>query len=260
MVQLTIITLSEYGEWTHCLGEDREHVLQILQSSVYATAQNLFSEKKGLVFQARSDEMYAITNTLTIKDHMQIHKELTSKFPVSITMTVAFDESPFKANEIAFRSSKFCQVPEYGFIYGTTQSENEAVHLIHIDVEGLTEISKKLSYFEVYSMIQKVQQKITEFFQQRNSLAFYMGGDNFIVISDGDIERHANEFVEYSKNVLGLSMNCGIGIGDTGRKAVMYATASLDMIRAKRNQKNDYLHVYNIQNDLVTLKTSNLKS
>lgn len=248
MVQLTIITLSEYGKWTHSLGVDREYALQMLQASIYGISQRLFSNKDGLVFQARADQMFAITNTISIKDHVEIHEEITSKFPVLIDMTIAHDTSPLKANEIAFNSSTLCPFSEYGYVRGMTGFENESVYLIHIDIEGLTEISTKQSYFDVHSLIQRIHHKITEFFQQRNSLAFYMGGDNFIIVSDELVQQHANEFVDYAKSVLGVSVNCGIGIGNTARKAVMFATASLDDIREQRKQNDNYSHVFCLQN------------
>ncbi|MBI5378339.1 MAG: GTP cyclohydrolase IIa [Thaumarchaeota archaeon] len=255
LVQLTILTLSEYGKWTHSLGVDREYALQMLQASIYGISQRLFSNKDGLVFQARSDQMFAITNTISIKDHVEIYEEITSKFPIFVDMTIAYDVSPLKANEIAFSSSALCPLSKHGRIRGMIGFENEYVYLIHIDIEGLTEISTKQSYFDVYSLIQRINHKITEFFQQRNSLAFYMGGDNFIIVSDELAQQHANEFVDYAKSVLGVSVNCGIGIGHTARKAITFATASLDDIREQRKKKDNYSHVFCLQNS--KLKTIN---
>ncbi|MBI5147090.1 MAG: GTP cyclohydrolase IIa [Thaumarchaeota archaeon] len=255
MVQLTILTLSEYGKWTHTLGVDREYALQMLQASIYGLSQRLFSGKGGLVFQARSDQMFAITNMISIKEHVEIHEEIISKFPIFMDMTIAYDKSPLKANEIAFNSSTLYPLSEYGHIRGITGFDNDSVYLIHIDIEGVTEISAKQSCFDVHSLIQRIHHKITEFFQQRNSLAFYMGGDNFIIVSDELAQQHANEFVDYAKSVLGISVNCGIGIGNTARKAVMLATASLDEIREQRKQKDNYSHVFCLQHS--KLKTVN---
>lgn len=253
LVQLTILSIKKYGPWTHTLGVDREHILQMYQSALFGTSQSLFSKRNGLVFQARSDQLYAISNKMSIQDHIQIHKSLTSKFSFPLEMSIGFDKSPFRANEIAFDSSRHCAICNHKDISGMVQRDNELVYLIHIDVKGLTRIEGKMSYFESYAMIQTIHQKLVEFFQQRNSLGFYMGGDNFMIISDELAKQHATEFVSYANDVLGISVNCGIGIESTGRKAAMNATASLDMIRAHRNTKEKYEHVFSIQDNCTIL-------
>lgn len=188
-----------------------------------------------------------ITNGLTIKDHNSIHDKLTCKFPFEIEMIIAYDKSPVKANELAFNTSEFCSIRDNENIRGITGPKMDPVYLIHADIENLNEIEKRCSYFDNYAMIQKAHQKIIEFFQQRNSLAFYMGGDNFVIITDEFVKQHALEFISYGKNVLGLSMNCGIGMANTARKSMMYATASLDMISSKRRSEYDYRHAFCIQ-------------
>ena len=70
MIQLTIIKITGYGPWTLTLGSDREHKLQMLQSSIYNEIQNLFSEKNCLVFSNRFDELFAVTNGLSLDDHL----------------------------------------------------------------------------------------------------------------------------------------------------------------------------------------------
>ena len=76
MIQLTIIKIKEYGPWTLTLGSDREHELQMLQASIYKQIQQLFSERKCLVFLNRSDEFFVVTNGLTLEDHLEIQKKL----------------------------------------------------------------------------------------------------------------------------------------------------------------------------------------
>ncbi|MBM3911197.1 MAG: GTP cyclohydrolase IIa, partial [Thaumarchaeota archaeon] len=74
MVQLTILKIAKYGPWTLSLGSDREHQLQMLQALLYKDVQKLFSEKNSLVFLNRADEFFAITNGLTLDDHVEIQK------------------------------------------------------------------------------------------------------------------------------------------------------------------------------------------
>ena len=62
--------ITGYGPWTLTLGSDREHELQMLQASLYQQVQNLISKKNGLVFSNRSDEFFAVTNCITLEDHI----------------------------------------------------------------------------------------------------------------------------------------------------------------------------------------------
>ena len=90
--------ITGYGPWTLTLGSDREHELQILQASLYQKVQELFSKKSGLVFPNRSDEFFAITNKISLDDHIEIQKELESNFDIKLSMSIGYGVSPFDAN------------------------------------------------------------------------------------------------------------------------------------------------------------------
>ena len=94
MLQLTIMKITGYGPWTLTLGSDREHELQILQASLYQKVQELFSKKNGLVFPNRSDEFFAVTNQISLDDHIEIQKELESKFEIKLSMSIGYGISP----------------------------------------------------------------------------------------------------------------------------------------------------------------------
>jgi GTP cyclohydrolase IIa len=82
MIQLTIIRIEGYGPWTLTLGSDREAQLQMLQAKIYHDAQRLFTEKNCLVFFNRFDEYFAITNGLSVQDHVAIQRELARLYVV----------------------------------------------------------------------------------------------------------------------------------------------------------------------------------
>ena len=69
---------------------------------------------------------------------------------------------------------------------------------------------------------------MSEFFLDRKSLAFFMGGDNFMVVANDDAKEMAMEFIDKTKKDLGILLNCGIGIGKTSREAAKLATQSLE--------------------------------
>ena len=84
MVQITLISIDNYGPWTHTLGNDREHKLQMYQASFYETLQNMFSVHGGLVFSNRFDEYFAITDGISYSTHIDIKTKIQQLFPFEI--------------------------------------------------------------------------------------------------------------------------------------------------------------------------------
>jgi GTP cyclohydrolase IIa len=237
MIQLTIIKITGYGPWTLTLGSDREHRLQILQSALYKEIQNLFSEKNCLVFSNRFDELFVITNGLTLNDHVEIQHKLKELFELELSMSIGTGESPFAANLQAYeaRKSKTFLNKElniFGFTNGKTEQN---VQIMHIDVDGSTSISAKKSPYEISSLMFKLYAEMSEFFLKQNYLSFFMGGDNFMIITTGKGKENASKFLDMIEKKYGITMNCGIGTADTAREAAKLATKSLDTIREMRD-------------------------
>jgi len=237
MIQLTIIKITGYGPWTLTLGSDREHKLQMLQSSLYKEMQKLFSEKNCLVFANRFDELFVITNGLSLNDHMEIQKKLKDSFELELSMTIGHGQSPFDANLQADNARKSKIILNEGLnIFGFVNGESEqTVSIIHMDVDGSTLISAKKSPYEISSLIFKLYSEMSEFFLIQNSLTFFMGGDNFMIISSSTAKENVTKFLGLIEKKYGISMNCGIGTAKTARDAANLATKSLDTIRKMRD-------------------------
>jgi len=237
MIQLTIIKITGYGPWTLTLGSDREHKLQMLQSSIYNEIQNLFSEKNCLVFSNRFDELFAVTNGLSLDDHIEIQKKLAKSFDLQLSMTIGYGDSPFEANLNADKARKSKIILEkehniFGYVDGKAE---QLVQIMHMDVDGSTSISAKKSPYEISSLMFKLYSEMSEFFLTKNCLTFFMGGDNFMIITSGDGKDHAVKFLNLMKEKHGIALNCGIGTANTARDAAKLATKSLDTIRELRD-------------------------
>jgi GTP cyclohydrolase IIa len=87
---------------------------------------------------------------------------------------------------------------------------------------------------------------MSDFFLAKKSLAFFMGGDNFMVVTSQDAKKNAQEFLEIAKKEFGVTFNCGIGTGKTAREAVKLATKSLDTIREIRDAKKEKPEIYEL--------------
>ena len=248
MIQITIIKITGYGPWTLTLGSDREHEIQILQASLYIQVQKLFSQKNGLVFSNRSDEFFAITNGITLEDHIEIQEKLEPSFDLKLSMSIGYGDSPFEANLSAYDGKKSeIKLNEehniFGFIDGKLESK---VTIMHFDVDNLTSRRKTISPYEISSLMFKLYASMSEYFLAKKSLSFFMGGDNFMVVANLNYKQSAEEFIEIIKNEFGIDLNCGIGTGKTARSAAKFATRSLDTIREIRDSGKEKPEIYEI--------------
>jgi len=240
--------ITGYGPWTLTLGSDREHEIQMLQASLYIQIQKLFSQKNGLVFLNRADEFIAITNGITLDDHIQIQKKLEASFDLKLSMSIGFGDSPYDANVSAHNGKKsITKLNEEHNIYGFIDGKNESkITIMHLDVDNLTSKSSTMSPYEISSLIFKLYAKMSEFFLSKKALSFFMGGDNFMVVANSNYKESAEEFIDIIKNEFGIELNCGIGTGKTARDAVKLATKSLDTIREIRDAGKDKPEIYEI--------------
>ncbi len=246
MIQITIIKINDYGPWTLTLGSDREHELQMLQASLYKEIQKFFSEKNSLVFLNRSDEFFAITNGLSLDDHIEIQKKLESLFDLKLSMAIGFAENPFDANLKAHEGKKSQiflnkEYNIYGFLNG---KEDEMVTILHLDVEDLTSRLKSMSPYEISTYIFQLYSKMSEFFINKKAMTFFLGGDNFMVVTNENGKKIAREFLDTLKKDQRIILNCGIGTGTSAREAAKLSTKSLDIIREIRDSGKEKPEIY----------------
>lgn len=238
MIQLTIIRIEGYGPWTLTLGYDREAQLQMLQSKIYHDVQRLFSDKDCLVYFNRFDEYFAITNGLPIKEHVAIQSELAGLYKdLKMSMAIGSGKTAFAASMAAYgarQDSRYADEPAR--IFGSSTNDDMSAQVMHIDVDSSTKLSGRLSPYEVTALVMKVYSGLAEEFLKRDALTFFLGGDNFMVISNGVTGAQADEVIKNVTAGLDVKLNCGIGIGRTGRRAAEAATKALDTIRNLRDE------------------------
>lgn len=254
MIQLSILKITGYGPWTLTLGSDREHHLQMLQASLYKEIQDQFSKRHSLVFLNRSDEYFAISNGLTLHDHIEIQKHLQSKFELKLAVSIGVADTPYDANLAAFdakRSSSYLDEPHTIFGHTHHHDKFETIHhhddktkdqmltIMHMDIEDLTSSTKTHSPYEITSSVFSLYAKMSAYFMKKGCLAFFLGGDNFMILShynnNNNSRDTAQQFLNLVKDEDGITLNCGIGHAKTGREAAMLATKSLDTIRKIRD-------------------------
>lgn len=239
MIQLTIIRIEGYGPWTLTLGSDREGQLQMLQARIYHDVQRLFTERNCLVYFNRFDEYFAVTNDLSAESHAEVQHELAALYKdLKMSMAIGVGRTAFEASMNAYRARQEGRfIDEQARIFGSgDRADDLSAQIMHIDVDSSTKLSTRLSPYEVTVLVMKIYSYLTEEFLKHDAISFFLGGDNFMVISNGVTKEQADEVIKKVTSATGIKLNCGIGIGRTGRKAAEAATKALDTIRDLRDE------------------------
>jgi len=246
MIQVTIVKIVGYGPWTLTRGSDREHELQMHQASLYGAVQEIFSKRGGLAFPNRFDEIFAVSNGINAEQHASMQDKLALMFDFKISMSIGSASTPFEANLKAHQARNERPTDSERLIYGRASDAADDVTIMHIDVEDLTSRTKSLSPYEVSSLIFGLHAKMSAFFQRNNSLSFFMGGDNFMIVAQKQARDDAAKFINQMRQN-GIVLNCGIGQDATARKAASRATASLDAIRDIRDSGKPKPEIYELE-------------
>jgi GTP cyclohydrolase IIa len=237
-IQLTIIRIEGYGPWTLTLGSDREAQLQMLQARIYHDVQRLFDGKNCIVYFNRFDEYFAVTNGLSVQEHAQIQRELAGLYKdLKMSMVIGAGATAFAASMSAYNARKEEKFADKDArIFGAGAPSADLAQIMHIDVDSSTKLSGRVSPYEITALVIKIYSRLADEFLKRDSLTFFLGGDNFMVVSNGVTKEQADEAIKKAIAGIEIKLNCGIGIGKTGKKAAEAATKALDTIRDLRDQ------------------------
>ncbi len=238
MIQVTVARIKGYGPWTLTLGSDREHRLQMLQASLYGRLQGLFAERDCLVFPNRYDEYIIASNGLDQSDHINIRDKLLDEFEVGLQMHAGVALTPYDANAMAQKSRE-----DDVFISGEPDDNND-IAIMHLDVDDLTSQTHTVSPYDISLKILDLYGMMAHFFRKRKSLSFFMGGDNFMVLSSSQGIKDVRDLIHETHEHLGITLNCGIGRATRSRHAAALATKSLDAIREMRDSGGEWPQVY----------------
>ncbi len=164
-------------------------------------------------------------------------------------MSIGYGGNPYDANLDAYEAKKTQKfLNEQYSIFGTLNGHFEhSVTIMHLDVDDITSIRKKtMSPYDTSSLMFKIYSRMSEYFLSKNSLTFFMGGDNFMVVTNSKLKDYAKEFIQICKDEFQIELNCGIGTAQTSRGAVKLATESLDTIREIRDAGKEKPEIYEL--------------
>jgi GTP cyclohydrolase IIa len=163
-----------------------------------------------------------------------------------MSMAVGSGSTALEANQNAYAARKKEKLIDgKPGIFGSVHEANIA-QIMHIDVDSSTKVGDTLSPYEVTALVIKVYSRLADEFLKLGALTFFLGGDNFMVISNGLTKEQADAVIKKVTAGIDIRLNCGIGIGSTGRKAAEAATKALDTIRELR-KKGKIQPIYEIR-------------
>jgi GTP cyclohydrolase IIa len=163
-------------------------------------------------------------------------------------MSIGTGTTPLDANIAAYHSRKNNNLLNNSrLIYVNDQvhslynnsnklSSDMFAQIVHLDIDNSTKVSNILSPYEITTRIMKMFSRLIELFIQQKSMTFFLGGDNFMVISNTISKNKVSLIINKIYESQNIKLNCGIGLARTGRKAVQAATEALDTIRNLRDQ------------------------
>ena len=242
-----------HGHWSWVVTEKQNYKCSKLK--IYHDLQYLFSKYNCLVFFNRFDEYFVITNTLSLEDHVSVIKEISIKHPnLCISFTIGNGKTPLDANIQAYqarKNEKFLvkKFQIYGEINNLSVSSSltdKKVKILHIDINDSSGFGNHLSPYETTITVMKSYVLLMDKFLKKNSLTFFLGGDNFMIIADLMEKDEISDLLNSISDELDIKFNCGIGFGRTSRESAKNATEALDSIR-KLRKKGQIIPIYEIK-------------
>ena len=236
-IQITVVQLDNYGPWTVTPEPKPEPELQVLQAEIYSYLQREFFKLKGMVFQSRQDNLIAVTNGIGTEKHREILERFCKNFPVTASMGIGTGLTAYEAQvnaTLAVQGVGSSRSPERRRVVAgepLRQSEEGWVEIVHADINHSTLFTDAKPIYDTHFLIQQTHLALAEQFLRRNGLAFYMGGDNFMIVANGIRDEELIQIFGEIKRQLGIELKAGIGEAPNAVDAANMASRALQDIR-----------------------------
>ncbi|WP_255195596.1 GTP cyclohydrolase III [Halorarius litoreus] len=239
--QVTLIQIDNYGPWTVTPEPRREVDLQTLQSRLYADLSQLFGNREGYVFFTRFDNMVAVTNGLDRDAHALIQESVGNRYPVTVSLGIAVDESPAvalgDATERLQDAGSAQDSDRREILDGTPLPEadrtDDDVHLAHFDVNDATgKYTDQLNEFDTFIQIEQGYASLMRYMRRaHDALSFFVGGDNVIAVCPTMDESEYRDAIDHVREEVDVELKVGVGRARTAQAAGMAAKHALEECR-----------------------------
>ncbi len=244
MIQITIIQIDNFGPFTEEMGNNREHKIQILLSQIFIFLQKCFNVHGGLVFSSSRDNLIAVSNGISIKQHRHIIDDLENIFPITVSMGIGVGVTPLEAqieasSVLSAKGSAQSQRKKVLAYNGHRLPVKDDIKVAHVDINFYTKVAIDVNcFYSNYINLNKCYLTLMENFQRIGGLCFFNGGDNFICLCPNSMQSSEIEQIikifELKHNP--LKLKAGVGVGENILGAISKANICLKEIREGNNE------------------------
>lgn len=243
-VRLGVIEFIGYREWTESLGNDREWLIQIIQSEVYALAQRRASESGAHVLPMRYDYMILLASNVSEEGMRKILDAVSENSQVPVRMASTCGSTPIEAELNAW---KLLSSTEPGRVAYEDCSDEESIVLAHLDIDNVSGMTKEMGTVRTYYLVVDLLHRVALKAERYGSIVQYLGGDNILTVLPAEgYHKVVNELI----NVNEVMLKAGVGIAYRARDALMLAAEALHEIRSGAQARVIYKHVDDLKHPM----------
>ncbi|AFO58524.1 MULTISPECIES: GTP cyclohydrolase III [unclassified Natrinema] len=240
--QVTLVQIDNYGPWTVTPEPRREADLQTMQSRLFAEISQFVGNRGGYAFFTRFDNMIAVTNGCSLEDHALLQESIGNRYPVTLSLGVATGTSPVQA-----LADATARLQEAGSAQDETRREclegrgiedgyraDDDVQIAHFDVVNATgNYTDELNAFDTFIEIEQGYAELMRHMRYtHDSLSFFVGGDNVIVVCPDLEAADYEEATAHVEDAVDVEMQVGVGRGASAHEAGFAAKHALETCRA----------------------------
>ncbi len=223
-MKVLAIRLLDYRGWTEKLGSDREWIIQRTQNEFMTKIHKIAARHNTFPLQLRHDNFMMLVDGIPTYEVMSLLKSVRECSPVEIKACLRYGETPLEAQ---LKASECLNDDAEPF----KEYRDEPIAALHFDINHNTKSLEYTSIYDSFLEITETYLHIAKALYEYGGIVQYLGGDNYLgFISTNDVQKLVDTF---NDNRLKL----GVGIAKNARSAIKLATASLEEIRAKREDR-----------------------
>ena len=239
-VRMVALQIDDYGPWTTTPEPRRETDLQALQSRLFATVADFFTQFDGYAFADRYDNMIGVANESDPTAFERLQTQIENQYPVTVSVGVGTAETPRRAleaaNSVLQRAGSAQDADRTAVLDHRTVGDTVpgAVTVAHFDVVDATgTLTDQVSSAEAGHTIRRAALDLREQLWERyDAVTQFVGGDNVIAVCPSLTPSTLGEINDHVREATGVELQVGLGRGPTAHAAGDDAKHALEHCRA----------------------------
>ncbi|WP_174448248.1 GTP cyclohydrolase IIa [Conexivisphaera calida] len=218
--RIGVLRLLGYREWTEGLGDDREWIIQVVQSGIYGLVSAEGAAIGAHAMPLRYDYMILLDSGAYPDGLRKISSAASSVAPTPVSISAACAPTPMDAQRIASADP--------GIYEGCA---SDPIAAVHMDMDDISSRTQRESAYATFEEVLGIVHAATKEASSLGGLVQYLGGDNLMAFLPRD---SLDEFLKFVRGLEGVK--AGVGVHRIPREAIALAARDLRSIRASRSR------------------------